>query len=84
MISLVRNNLIYEKKQCGIKKDLEMGEQGKTTDNRNMHAIILGVIGIVIVLVGVAIATIHNPLRGSGLGTISIVAGIVLLVIAGL
>jgi len=60
-------------------------EKGKTTSNRNMHAIILGVLGIILLIVGVAIATIHGTgLRGSGLGTLSIVAGVILLVIAAL
>ena len=46
---------------------------------------ILGAIGIVLFIAGILIASIHgNPLRGSGLGTISIIAGIVLLIIAGL
>ncbi|MGD0645940.1 MAG: hypothetical protein ABSA75_13620 [Candidatus Bathyarchaeia archaeon] len=60
-----------------------MGEQKKTTDNRNMHAIILSVLGIIFVIIGIAIATIHGThLRGSGLGTAAIVLGVVLLVIA--
>jgi uncharacterized membrane protein len=59
-----------------------MSEKAKTTGSRNMHATILGVIGIILVIVGVAIATIHTHLRGSGLGTLAIVAGAVLLVIA--
>jgi hypothetical protein len=59
-----------------------MEEKGKTTGNRNMTGIILGVIGIVLVIVGIAIITIHgNPLRGSGLGTVSTIIGVVLLVI---
>jgi uncharacterized membrane protein len=59
-----------------------MGEKGKTTGSRNMHAILLGVIGLILVIVGVAIATIHSHLRGSGLGTVCIVIGVVLLIIA--
>jgi hypothetical protein len=59
-----------------------MSEEGQNTGSRNMHAILLGVIGLILVIAGVAIATIHNPLRGSGLGTLSLVAGVVLLVIA--
>ena len=66
----------------GAKEDFEMGEKGKTTDHRNMHAIILSVIGIILLIAGVAVATIHSHLRGSGLGTILIVIGVVLLVIA--
>jgi Flp pilus assembly protein TadB len=74
--------LIYEKKRCEIKEDFEMGEKPKTTDHRNMHAIILGVLGIILLIAGVAIATIHSHLRGSGLGTLCIVVGVVLLIIA--
>jgi uncharacterized membrane protein len=59
-----------------------MSEKVKTTASRNMHATILGVIGIILVIVGIAIATIHSHLRGSGLGTAAIVLGAVLLVIA--
>jgi hypothetical protein len=60
----------------------KMGEKGQPLKSSKMHATILAVIGIILVFVGVAIATVHNPLRGSGLGTISVVAGIALLVIA--
>jgi len=59
-----------------------MDEKGQTANNSKMHATILGVIGIILVIVGAAIAIIHNPLRGSGLGTASIVIGVVLLIIA--
>lgn len=52
----------------------------KTSDKRNI-ATILSAIGIVLVIIGAGIAIIHNPLRGSGLGTLSIVVGIVLLVV---
>jgi uncharacterized membrane protein len=62
-----------------------MGEQGKTNSSRNMHAIVLGVLGIVLLIVGLAIITIRGaPLRGSGFGTIATVLGFLLLVIAAL
>ena len=58
---------------------------GKTKDSRNMHAIILSVIGIILFILGILIVSIHGaPLRGSGVGTILIILGIVLLVIAAL
>jgi uncharacterized membrane protein len=63
-------------------EDLGMNEKAQITNNSKMHATILGVIGIILVIVGTAIAIIHNPLRSSGLGTISIVTGVVLLIIA--
>jgi uncharacterized membrane protein len=59
-----------------------MSEKGKTTDSRNMHAIILSVIGVILLIAGLAVATIHSHLRGSGLGTALIVVGVVLLVFA--
>ncbi len=60
-----------------------MTEPVKATDNRNMHAIILTVLGIILFIAGVAVATIKGThLRGSGLGTALIVIGVVLLVIA--
>jgi hypothetical protein len=60
-----------------------MGEQGKTNGNRNMHAIILAVLGIIFVIIGEYIINVHGaPLRGSGAGTLSVVAGAILLIIA--
>jgi hypothetical protein len=49
---------------------------------KNKRATLLGVIGLICVIIGAGIAIIHNPLRGSGLGTMFIVTGIVLLVIS--
>jgi hypothetical protein len=47
-----------------------------------MHGLILGVLGILLAIVGAAIITVRGmPFRGSGLGTISVLIGIVLLVI---
>jgi len=62
-----------------------MGENAKPKGSRNMHAIILGVLGIILLIVGLAIITIHGaPLRGSGFGTIFSVLGALMLVIAAL
>jgi hypothetical protein len=62
-----------------------MVEKAITVNNRNMHAIILAVIGVILVIVGAAIITIPGaPMRGSGIGTISLLAGVALLVIAAL
>jgi hypothetical protein len=41
----------------------------------------LVVFGIVLAILGIGIINIHNPLRGSGLGTLSLVTGIVLAVV---
>ncbi len=60
-----------------------MSEQAKTGKNLNKHAMILGVLGILLVIVGLAIITIHGaPLRGSGFGTIFTILGFLMLVIA--
>jgi hypothetical protein len=60
-----------------------MRDKGKTAGGRDMHAIILSMIGTILVIVGLSIATAHGTgLRGSGLGTAAIVAGVVLLTIA--
>jgi len=62
-----------------------MDEKGKTTGNRNTHATILLVLGIILFIIGILIVTVHGaPLRGSGAGTIAIIVGIILLVIAAL
>ena len=54
-----------------------------TTDKKNI-ASILAVLGIIILIIGLAIVLIKDmPFRGSGLGTVSIIVGIVLLVIGG-
>jgi uncharacterized membrane protein len=59
-----------------------MANLGPTSDKKKMQAIGFGVIGIILVIAGIAVATIHSSLRGSGLGTILLVLGVVLLLIA--
>ena len=60
-----------------------MNEEAKPKDSRNMHATILAVLGIILVIVGAYIvATPGAPLRGSGVGTASIILGVILLFIA--
>jgi uncharacterized membrane protein len=54
-----------------------MSEQGKTTGTARNQGIILIIIGIIIFIAGICIATIHSPLRGSGLGTVFIIIGII-------
>ena len=62
-----------------------MVEQTPPSKSRNMHAIILGVLGIILVIIGEAIINIRGmPFRGSGLGTLTVIAGIILLIIAAL
>ena len=44
-----------------------------TSNNNKMHGLILGVLGIILAIVGVAIITVRGmPFRGSGLGTVSV------------
>jgi len=47
-----------------------------------MHGMVLGVLGIIFLIAGVAVATVHSSLRGSGLGTALVILGIIVLVIA--
>jgi uncharacterized membrane protein YidH (DUF202 family) len=47
-----------------------------------MHAMILALLGVIAFVAGIAIATVHSHLRGSGLGTLLIVVGVVLLIIS--
>ena len=58
-------------------------ERQTSGQSRKSLMLILAIVGIVLVIVGVAIATVPGThLRGSGLGTISIVGGLVLLVVS--
>jgi len=60
-----------------------MTEPAKTAGSKNTHAIILTVIGLIALIAGAAIVTIRGaPMRGSGLGTVLIVLGLVLFFIA--
>jgi hypothetical protein len=57
--------------------------QAQPKNSKNMHAIILTILGAIVLILGVAIATIHGmPLRGSGAGTALSILGIALLIIA--
>jgi len=51
-------------------------------ETKNKRATLLGILGVIFVIIGAAIAIIHNPLRGSGLGTICLAIGVVLIVIS--
>jgi len=51
-------------------------------DSRNLHAIILWVVGIIVLIAGIAVATVHGThLRGTGLGRALIVLGVIVLFI---
>jgi uncharacterized membrane protein len=45
------------------------------------HVMILGILGIVLLITGIAIQNIHGPLRGSGLGTALTILGFLMLLI---
>jgi uncharacterized membrane protein len=52
--------------------------------SRSMSVAAVAVIGIIVLVVGAYIVTVPGaPFRGSGLGTILLVVGIVLLLVAG-
>jgi uncharacterized membrane protein len=58
-----------------------MEEKGKGKTS-HMHAYILWIVGLIALIAGVAVATVKGThLRGSGLGTILIVVGVVVLII---
>jgi hypothetical protein len=53
----------------------------KNKNPKNMHAIILMILGVILLIAGYAIVTVHgNPLRGSGAGTALIILGVLLLI----
>jgi hypothetical protein len=61
-----------------------VSDQKKYEGNSSKRAAVLSVSGIISIIFGICIVTIHGPLRGSGLGTILIVLGVFMLVIAAL
>jgi hypothetical protein len=61
-----------------------MEEKTKAVNN-NGRAIILGIAGVILFVLGILIVSVRGaPLRGSGAGTILIILGLILLVIAGI
>ena len=45
------------------------------------HVMILGILGIILMIAGIAIQNIHGPLRGSGLGTALLILGFLMLIV---
>ncbi len=45
------------------------------------HVMILGILGIIFVIAGIAVTTIHSALRGSGIGWGLIILGFLMLLI---
>ena len=58
-----------------------MAEDGPFGISNKMLNLLLSGIGIILIVAGVAVATIHSSLRGSGLGTALLVIGVVLLIV---
>jgi hypothetical protein len=58
-----------------------MSEKTHGAKNPSMHGKILCILGALLVIVGLGIINIHNPLRGSGLGTLSTGTGVVMIII---
>jgi hypothetical protein len=53
----------------------------KNKNPKNMHAIILTIVGVISLIAGYAIANVRgNPLRGSGAGTVLSILGVLLLI----
>jgi len=74
-------NLYTKKKLIGKEESYKMGEPVKAKPS-NTHAIILWIVGIILLIAGIAVATVHGThLRGTGLGTILIVIGVVAFII---
>jgi len=58
-----------------------MGEQPKG-NNRNLHAWILWIVGIILIIAGALVATVKGThLRGSGLGTALLILGFIVVII---
>ena len=45
------------------------------------HVMVLGILGIILMIAGIAIQNIHSALRGSGLGTALLILGFLMLLI---
>jgi hypothetical protein len=43
--------------------------------------LVLWIVGAILIIAGICIVVIHNPLRGSGLGTLCMAAGVILVVV---
>jgi hypothetical protein len=91
----VFNHKVYIKKKVGVNrhsdtlqvmkyiKNAEVAHMAeKKHDVNKKRAAVIDLIGIICVIIGGAIAVLHTPLRGSGLGTIFMVIGVILLFIA--
>jgi hypothetical protein len=57
-----------------------MNSKNNILSNMTPKTLLVG--GVALIILGIGIIEIHNPLRGSGLGTISVIAGVAALAIA--
>jgi uncharacterized membrane protein YecN with MAPEG domain len=68
--------LINAKNNVSRRRKARMSEK-----SRNLHAWILWIVGIILVIGGIAVVTIHSHLRGSGLGTALLILGFIMVII---
>ena len=62
-------------------EDSEMSEQKTAVGSVQRHLTFLGIIGILVAIIGLGIVFIPGaPMRGSGIGTVAIILGILLVV----
>jgi hypothetical protein len=58
-----------------------MAISGMIGNMNKMRIMILGAVGVILVIAGLAVATIHSSLRGSGLGTVLMVFGFLIIIL---
>ena len=60
-----------------------MTKPAKVAKGLNLRATVLGVVGVILAIIGAYIIAVkHAPYRGSGLGSVLLVIGIVMLIIS--
>ena len=79
-------SLYTKRNEVDWKEGFETEEQPKGEkakgNNRNLHAWILWIVGIILVIAGIAVVTVKGThLRGSGLGTALLILGFILVII---
>jgi hypothetical protein len=74
------NKFISKMTPSPIIEGFEMGEKVQTMNTTGLNATMIIVIGAIVAILGVAIIEIpHMPGRGSGIGTILLVIGLIVL-----
>ena len=70
-----------EAKEEGLKVSENAPVNAPMKPKSNLHAWILWILGIILIIAGIAIVTIHSHLRGSGLGTALLILGFIVVII---